>query len=89
MFAQPVPSTAMFAAEVLTASSAYGEARVIKNIPYTKHPTDRQNFDLYLPIKESEQPFPLVLWIHGGAWMMGDKDLNNVKFLVQGMMAMS
>ena len=82
-FAQPVPNTITHAAEVLPAPSPYGEARVIKNIPYTTHPTSRQNFDLYLPSQQTDQPFPFVLWIHGGAWMMGDKDLDNVKYLVR------
>jgi acetyl esterase/lipase len=33
---------------------------------------ERQKLDLYLPQK-SEGPFPLVVWIHGGAWRGGDK----------------
>ncbi len=31
-----------------------------------------QKLDLYLPEKAG-RPFPLVIWVHGGAWMMGDK----------------
>jgi acetyl esterase/lipase len=51
--------------------------------PDVTHPTPRQNFDLYLPASKNNQPFPLVVWIHGGAWMMGIKDWNNVKYLVR------
>jgi acetyl esterase/lipase len=79
--AQPVSSPAPDA--VLPASSPYGEALVITNIPYVSHPTARQNFDLYLPRKRGAEPFPLVIWIHGGAWMMGIKEWDNVKYLVK------
>lgn len=68
---------------VLPASSPYGAALVITNIAYVSHPTARQNFDLYLPRKHGVRPFPLVIWIHGGAWMSGTKSANNVKYLVK------
>jgi acetyl esterase/lipase len=69
--------------EVLPASSPYGEGAAIRNIPYVAHPTPRQNFDLYLPKDKGGQPFPLIFWIHGGAWMMGIKEWDNVKYLVR------
>jgi acetyl esterase/lipase len=81
--AQPVPSAVPGAAEVVPASSPYGEARVIRNIPYVTHPTPRQNFDLYLPRNPAGPPVPFILWIHGGAWMMGIKEWDNVKYLVR------
>jgi acetyl esterase/lipase len=56
---------------------------VIRNIPYVANPASRQNFDLYLPGNRGDRPFPLVFWIHGGAWMMGFKDWDNVKYLVR------
>jgi acetyl esterase/lipase len=31
-----------------------------------------QKLDLYLPT-QGEGPFPLVIWVHGGAWLVGDK----------------
>ena len=70
-------------AEVLPASSPYGAATVTRNIPYATNATSQQNFDLILPQKNHGQPFPLVVWIHGGAWMLGSKEWNNVKYLVQ------
>lgn len=70
-------------AEILPASSPYGEATVIRDIPYVAHPASRQNFDLFLPKTKSDQPFPLVVWIHGGAWMSGSKEWDNVKYLVR------
>jgi acetyl esterase/lipase len=79
---QPVQGMKM-AYEFLPASSPYGEARVRRNIPYLPNPSPHQNFDLYLPKVASDRPFPFILWIHGGAWMMSDKQWNNVKYLVQ------
>jgi acetyl esterase/lipase len=70
-------------AEILPASSPYGEATVTRNIPYVAHPSSRQNFDLFLPTTKGDQPFPLVVWIHGGAWMSGSKEWDNVKYLVR------
>jgi acetyl esterase/lipase len=32
---------------------------------------DERRLNLFLP--EAEQPFPFVLWIHGGAWITGDR----------------
>lgn len=42
------------------------------NVPYGKHP--RQVLDFY-PAK-SDQPTPVVLYIHGGGWRGGDKKIN-------------
>ena len=82
-FAQPVPSNVPSAAEILPASSPYGAATIITNIPYIAHPAARQNFDLILPLQKSTKPFPLVIWIHGGAWLSGLKEWDNVKYLVR------
>jgi acetyl esterase/lipase len=81
--AQSVASTVTNAPEVLPADSPYGEAVLIKDIPYADHPTTNRNFNLYLPRDKGAQPFPLVVWIHGGAWMMGSKEWDNVKYLVR------
>jgi acetyl esterase/lipase len=77
--AQPVSSTV----SNLSASSPYGEAMMTSDIPYVSQPTTNRNFNLYLPAHKSAQPFPLVVWIHGGAWMMGSKEWDNVKYLVR------
>jgi acetyl esterase/lipase len=68
--------------ELLSAKSSYGEARAIRNIAYVTNAALRQNFDLYLPVTGAK-PFPLVVWIHGGAWMTGSKEWDNVKYLVR------
>lgn len=80
--AQPV-SPLSIPPEMLPASSAYGEAVLTRDIPYVSHPASNQNFNLYLPRDKGAQPFPLVVWIHGGAWLSGSKEWDNVKYLVR------
>jgi acetyl esterase/lipase len=64
-------------------SSPYGDAFVKKDIPYVANPHPRQTFDLYLPKTRGERPSTLIFWLHGGAWMLSNKDWDNVKYLVK------
>jgi acetyl esterase/lipase len=41
------------------------------DIPYANQ-SDAQKLDIYLPI-DGDGPFPVIIYIHGGAWQMGDK----------------
>ena len=44
------------------------------DLPYAETDNPRQTLDLYLPKKRvSDQPLPVVVFIHGGAWRAGDK----------------
>jgi len=45
-----------------------------KNVPYGSHA--RQVLDIYHPIQAHKEPSPLVLFVHGGAFVRGDKDAN-------------
>ena len=82
MAAELVVAGVTHGVELLPAASPYGEAKAITNIAYVTNPSPRQNFDLYLPVS-GKKPFPLVVWIHGGAWLMGSKDWNNAQYLVR------
>jgi acetyl esterase/lipase len=42
------------------------------NIPYAKDTLKKHLLDIYLP-PNAKGNIPLVIWIHGGAWMMNDK----------------
>lgn len=45
-----------------------------RDIPYAGTNNPRHKLDLYLPkTRSSDQPLPVVVFIHGGAWQGGDK----------------
>ena len=47
---------------------------VIRNIPYTDKPAVRQMLDIYKPKTVPEGGCPVLLQIHGGAWVVGSKE---------------
>ncbi|GIW99490.1 MAG: calcium sensor EFh [Pirellulaceae bacterium] len=51
--------------------------RVERDLPYVPDGHPRQRVDLYLPRRDAHTtasaPWPLVIWIHGGAWRGGDR----------------
>jgi acetyl esterase/lipase len=47
--------------------------KVIKDLQYGTGSGRALLLDLYLP-ETSEKPLPLIIWIHGGAWLAGSKD---------------
>lgn len=50
-----------------------GNIEVIRNIPYAPGGV-RQQLNIYRPKQLSERLLPVLLQIHGGAFMLGDKD---------------
>jgi len=64
----------LFALIFLIGGMPMPDIRILTDIPYNTaqdaHP--RQVLDLYLPSGEN---FPMVLYVHGGAWVGGDKNL--------------
>ena len=52
---------------------------VIRDIEYVPGGHERQKLDLYLPRQGAEPndpngPTPLIVWVHGGAWLGGSKE---------------
>jgi acetyl esterase/lipase len=43
-----------------------------RDLTYVANGHERQKLDLYLP--ETAEALPLIVWIHGGAWLAGNKD---------------
>jgi len=61
-----------------------------KNVEYVPGGHKRQKLDIYLPKERSEKPLPLIVWIHGGAWLGGSKGNCPAKhFLSKGYAAAS
>jgi carboxylesterase type B len=61
----------IIALATLLASSAAADARIEKDVRYADR-SDRNVLDIYLP--EGVKNPPLVVWIHGGAFKMGDNN---------------
>jgi acetyl esterase/lipase len=59
-----------------------GDAVIDKNIPYVTNAHPRQTLDLFRPADHGGRKLPLIVWIHGGAWRVGEKDWINVPYLV-------
>ncbi len=48
--------------------------QVTRDIPYAGTNDRRQALDLYLPKSpRTDKPLPVIVWIHGGAWLAGDR----------------
>lgn len=57
--------------------------KVYRDMAYVSNPHERQKLDLYIPPREKN--LPLIINIHGGAWMMGNKsDAVPLSFLSEG-----
>jgi acetyl esterase/lipase len=50
------------------------DAKIIRNLEYVPGGHERQKLDLYIPSKSSDKPFPLIVWVHGGAFRAGSKE---------------
>lgn len=50
---------------------------VLKDIPYTENADEYQLLDIYYPEGETEKR-PVIIDIHGGGLMYGDKDMNRI-----------
>jgi acetyl esterase/lipase len=82
----------LFAAlPLLIAISAHAQApggslagiKAERNIPYVENGHHNQVLDVYLPENSLEKPLPLMIWIHGGAWMAGSQANPPVLYLVK------
>ncbi len=58
--------------------------KVLRDLQYVEGGHERNRLDLYLPEKPKGR-LPVVVWIHGGAWMAGSKDdCPAVPFVTEG-----
>ena len=48
-------------------------AQVPRDLEYIAEGHARNRLDLYLPAR-ADRPLPIVVWIHGGAWLAGSKE---------------
>jgi acetyl esterase/lipase len=55
------------------------DARILRDLAYVSGGHERNKFDLYLPKQSDRKDLqtekqPLIIWVHGGAWMAGNKN---------------
>ncbi|MBI1177401.1 alpha/beta hydrolase fold domain-containing protein [bacterium] len=61
----------VFAIGLANLEAADRPAPTLRDVPYVTHGHERQKLDLYLPTGDG--PFPVIVWVHGGAWLAGNK----------------
>lgn len=63
------------------------DTRFVANVAYAGDTVKKHQLDLYLPAKTGTNP-PLVVWVHGGAWMLNDKyaDMSYMKNTVRSIL---
>ena len=76
--AERVPPASPGAPQYLEQAMAWSDevracSRVALDLPYGDD--ERQKLDVYMPDKEPSQPVPVLLFMHGGYWVIGHKDL--------------
>jgi acetyl esterase/lipase len=49
------------------------DTKVHTNLEYVPGGHARHQLDLYVPA-EADTPLPVIVWIHGGAWLGGSKN---------------
>lgn len=47
--------------------------KLTPDIPYSDPGSERQTLDIYTPEKPDAKNLPVMFWIHGGGWQVGDK----------------
>ena len=69
--------------------AASASTREFHDLAYIPNGTERQKLDLYLP-KPTDAPSPVIVWIHGGGWIAGEKkNCPPKKFVAKGYAAVS
>lgn len=48
--------------------------KTLLNIPFSGSGHERHTLDIYRPENESTKSLPVMFWIHGGGWVVGDKN---------------
>ncbi len=58
-----------------TGSADLSKVNVLRDLAYVPGGHERQKLDLYLPTEaDPNGPRPLLVWVHGGAWLGGSKN---------------
>jgi arylformamidase len=61
------------ALSLLSLRSGANAQKLTSDLPYVEAGHERQVLDLYAPEKATGKSLPVMFWIHGGGWQVGDK----------------
>ena len=73
VYGQGAPATRPAVAKASTVARLPAGVRAIRNVRYGEAPGKANLLDVYLPESPDATPRPLIVWIHGGGWIGGDK----------------
>lgn len=62
-----------FALPLLTVCNIAGAQKLTSDIAYVENGHQRQVLDIYTSERATDQSLPVIFWIHGGGWQVGDK----------------
>jgi len=65
--------TAALAISVFLLSDVATAQKLTSNVPYVKNGHERHVLDIYTSEKAVDGSLPVMFWIHGGGWQVGDK----------------
>lgn len=63
-----------FALPLLFLCGGAAAQKLTPDIPYVENGHERHVLDIYTAEKPKDGPRPVMFWIHGGGWQVGDKD---------------
>ena len=61
------------ALQLIAVCSTVQAQQLKANIPYVESGHERQVLDIYTPERVADRRLPVMFWIHGGGWQVGDK----------------
>jgi arylformamidase len=59
---------------LITLSSIASAQNLTSDVPYVENGHKRHVLDIYQPEKSTDKGLPVMFWIHGGGWQVGDKN---------------
>jgi len=69
-------ATTLLIALLFTPSATAKPVNVYQDITYVSGSTmEKQTLDIYTPKEEVSRPYPVLIFVHGGAWHIGDKKI--------------
>jgi arylformamidase len=70
MYSKLVPAFALMC--LFSGDSAFAQ-KLTSDIPYVENGHERHVLDIYTPEDPGAKSLPVMFWIHGGGWQVGDK----------------